>query len=142
MNEGPVSDPDEEDKVSYKLTRYHIRLRCNISTRSSVNLRHLALPRPFSNFLPSNPSISLVYSCSSSSSAWSGSALLKNAHRKNSFTFSRLISAAGASWNHFIKYCSGSGIWRWQRSKSFRRSSRQSISGFDAGAWRWALRGR
>lgn len=91
-----------------KFTKYQIRLRCFILTRSSVSLVGLADPKPGANFLPSNCSTLSAYFSSSSSSSLSQSPLFKKPQQKNSLTFSRLISDKGAFMNHFERYFSTS----------------------------------
>lgn len=120
---------------------YHTKLRCNMPTRSSVVRKHFASPVPSSKGLPSSFSVADTYSSNSSLSSPGGPPRLKKAQRKNSFTFSLLISDKGAPKNHFRKYASGSAMLSLQSWKSSFRSSRVGAGGWTASRWRYTLYG-
>lgn len=120
-------------------TIYQTKLRCNISTLSSVNRKHFALPRPSCIGFPNSFSVANTYSSNSSSSSPGGPPRLKNAHSKNSFTFSLLISDNGAPRNHFCRYACGSSIFSLHNWNSSCRSSRVGGGGWTASFWRYLL---
>jgi hypothetical protein len=82
-------------------TKYQAKLRWSMFILSSVKRKAFASPLPGSRFRPSIFSIAQVNSSKSSASSPGGPPLLKNAHRKNSFTLSLLISLISAPSNHF-----------------------------------------
>ena len=129
------------EKRRQKLTKYQTRLRCNIETLSKVKRKHTAFPLPSSTVLSNSFPVALTYPSKSSSSSPGGPLRLKNAHKKNSFKLSLLISSIGAPKNHFRRYVTGSEMFSLHSWKSSARSCRVGAGGCTASRCRMRLYG-